>query len=634
MAWHWEDAHALDGAGAADPWLEWRRHRRPHGDQNQLLCERDQDIHPESMRQRGWQVPAAYDDDARYFTARCPAPGACGLPPVTPAQRNGRGPRFEGGNDRLWREDGLRLAAASLLSKAASPEARTRRDVVGSDVDARRPPVIGIIDAHVAFLHKRFRLTTDLARTRIRAHWDQQTGSATDGPWHVPPVMGYGRELLGTDINKLVGNERETYSRLGVSAPAWSHGTQMCSLAITGGGAANCPIVTVSLPGAAFVRTHGRWLNVYLLDGLRFILSHAQPNEPVIVNVSLGAHSGPHDGSSLLEEAIDDLIAQENGRLTVVIAAGNSRLARVRARGPLSGTVGSNAGHLALPINVASDDPRSNFVEAWCEGDASSFRFQITPPDAIGLSSPSIASGQCSALLDDEGLAVAMVCALPPVPPRKHFQALMAVAPASAVDMPGLGTALGGPWTLRVTGPRDSLVEAWIVRNDTDVYGRRTMSFAGTIAPQLLQTEGTMSGLCGAKLPVVVGGYELERNGHAKMYEHSGEGFAEPERGRVAPDLCAMAHVSGAAIVGFLSDEKGNLPGEIHGTSVAAPLALNALAHILHERGPLPRDTLLAELKLRHESLPIQPMASARWTSDYWLAWPPHASATSAAEDA
>ena len=54
---------------------------------------------------------------------------------------------------------------------------------------------------------------------------------------------------------------------------------------------------------------------------------------PVVVNMSFGHIAGPHDGSSMLERAIHELIAARRrvgGRLEVVVAAGNSLLLRPR----------------------------------------------------------------------------------------------------------------------------------------------------------------------------------------------------------------------------------------------------------------------------------------------------------------
>jgi subtilisin family serine protease len=61
-----------------------------------------------------------------------------------------------------------------------------------------------------------------------------------------------------------------------------------------------------------------------ILRGVRFCLDRAEENnQPIVVNLSLGADGGRHDGSSLLELALDELFANRPGRV-LVAAAGNA----------------------------------------------------------------------------------------------------------------------------------------------------------------------------------------------------------------------------------------------------------------------------------------------------------------------
>ena len=79
-------------------------------------------------------------------------------------------------------------------------------------------------------------------------------------------------------------------------------------------------------------------LPIHVLDGLRYILDRATSlapprGVPVVVNLSFGHIAGPHDGSSMLERAIHELIEayRRAARLEVVVAAGNSLLSRCHA---------------------------------------------------------------------------------------------------------------------------------------------------------------------------------------------------------------------------------------------------------------------------------------------------------------
>ena len=53
-------------------------------------------------------------------------------------------------------------------------------------------------------------------------------------------------------------------------------------------------------------------------------MRHVKNDARAVINLSLGAFAGPHDGSSLLEQAIDSIAEQSNGRITFVVAAGNT----------------------------------------------------------------------------------------------------------------------------------------------------------------------------------------------------------------------------------------------------------------------------------------------------------------------
>ena len=65
--------------------------------------------------------------------------------------------------------------------------------------------------------------------------------------------------------------------------------------------------------------------STYMIDGLTYIFEKANkqfPSRPVVINLSAGGiHTGPHDGSSLFEQNLDNLLS-EPGR-AVVVAAGN-----------------------------------------------------------------------------------------------------------------------------------------------------------------------------------------------------------------------------------------------------------------------------------------------------------------------
>lgn len=108
----------------------------------------------------------------------------------------------------------------------------------------------------------------------------------------------------------------------GFPGDALGHGTHVTSIAAGSDG--NSPGIA---PGAELVLVRatgdaGTASDVALLIGTRFVFDRATELElPAVVNLSLGSGFGAHDGTSALEQALDELAAGE-GR-AIVLASGN-----------------------------------------------------------------------------------------------------------------------------------------------------------------------------------------------------------------------------------------------------------------------------------------------------------------------
>ena len=112
------------------------------------------------------------------------------------------------------------------------------------------------------------------------------------------------------------------------------HGTHVAGIAAGSGAAASCCHTANTYVGVApaadliIVRDayqgYDLGNNAHLLDAVDYIFNHPQAaGKPVVINISLGGNVGPHDGTSLLEQAINMSIAGKTGR-AVVVAAGNA----------------------------------------------------------------------------------------------------------------------------------------------------------------------------------------------------------------------------------------------------------------------------------------------------------------------
>ena len=110
-------------------------------------------------------------------------------------------------------------------------------------------------------------------------------------------------------------------------------------------------------------------------DGIRYILSFADPNktENVVINVSYGPTTGPHDGTAELEAALTALVAEFDGigkkpKLEIVLAAGNAYL----SAGHIDYTRSMNEpDHIEWTWRLPPDNAVLCFAEVWIDNDQS-----------------------------------------------------------------------------------------------------------------------------------------------------------------------------------------------------------------------------------------------------------------------
>lgn len=173
--------------------------------------------------------------------------------------------------------------------------------------------IIGIIDDGFHYTHDNFKDNNgDLRITRV---WERTNDSGTP-----PTELGfdYGSEYLGSD---------EILSKL-YDRPDKSHGTHVAGIAA---GTGNALELRGIAPEAEIVLVSGfnsvispfaGYVNNTFIDGIEYLRNYAESvNKPLVVNMSFGTNLGPHDGSTLQEEIIDNL-SNEQG-LVIVAAAGN-----------------------------------------------------------------------------------------------------------------------------------------------------------------------------------------------------------------------------------------------------------------------------------------------------------------------
>ena len=138
----------------------------------------------------------------------------------------------------------------------------------------------------------------------------------------IPPTgYSYGHEL--TDPNQIQLN--------GTDNPEQTHGTGVCGIAAGSGYGSSdmnrrCRGVAYEsdlvFVGVRRDSLENQWLTggfADFIDGISYIFNYAQTvSKPAVVNISWGAHSGPHDGSNLFNQACNQLSGPGRVKLRLV----------------------------------------------------------------------------------------------------------------------------------------------------------------------------------------------------------------------------------------------------------------------------------------------------------------------------
>lgn len=171
--------------------------------------------------------------------------------------------------------------------------------------------VVGIVDNGFEYAHADF-LKNDYTETRVVRVWEQ---GATSG--NAPEKYGYGAEY--TTLKDMKRARLDTYDTF--------HGTHVAGIAAGSdpstnyyGVATEADIVLVS-----FITSQ----STSVIDGIKYVFDYAESvGKPCVVNISLGTHLGPHDGTSDTDRALAELVGP--GRI-IVGAAGNEGAKAVHA---------------------------------------------------------------------------------------------------------------------------------------------------------------------------------------------------------------------------------------------------------------------------------------------------------------
>lgn len=418
--------------------------------------------------------------------------------------------------------------------------------------------LVGIVDTGIDFTHASFRRAD--GTSRIRFIWDQTLTRRTGE--QLPGGFTYGVEYTNAQINAALvtaapfNNVRQRDDD--------GHGTHVAGIAAGDGSAAgqNRPAFTFIgvAPEAELIivkvgggGAEGLGTSATALDAVNYCFQRAQQlNRPIAVNMSLGDNLGPHDGTSLLERGLDNLLGGP-GR-AFVKSAGNVGNAGHHAGGRVVTGATVDVGVLQPDGNTTPDQ-----LDFWYRG-GDTFRAAVVDSAGNITGFVNVGVAQTFTLAGGNTVRIDHRNNDPFNGDRRIF---ITIQPGTAAQI------RAGQWNVRlrsVNSPAGGRFDGWIQRHNMPNQ-RPTFTAPFESNDRTISTPGT------AREVITAANYITRGAGVGSLSASSSRG---PTRdGRAAPTLAAPGQniVSARAAHGTLDPYAG-----MGGTSMAAPHVTGAIA--------------------------------------------------------
>ncbi|MBX3621654.1 MAG: hypothetical protein KF891_16920 [Rhizobacter sp.] len=455
------------------------------------------------------RIPSDFPQHARYVTARVTLQGLKALtrPPLADAVV-----RFDLCEAVMPRRAGV--MANIPVDKPLRPE-------------LEGTVILGVVDDGCAFAHALFspaiaaglRVAAAAKSTRMAAVWDQNAGDAVPAEayrfGHAAQGFGYGREIFRTygerngtkgpllgladalnlHLSQAAFEEQDLYDTVGLPSMRRRivHGPHVCDVfagpirlrervpedrftpptwAPAKDLAADpdkSDIVFVQLPLEGLQDSSGGWLDSHILDAVSYIdRCRRDDAHKAVINVSYGNTMGPHDGSTILDRALAELVTARLGKVHLVMAGGNSFGARghaefkVRAGQPVT---------LTWRVPPGSETP--HFMQLWLPKGLST---KVLKTVAITVQLPGADHPTKTVGMDqvvawpEAGRPRAVATLLSQSSRGDGAMALLAVSRTAAGDGIDDAPAPHGDWLVSIACVHElEHVHAYIARNDRDL---------------------------------------------------------------------------------------------------------------------------------------------------------------------
>lgn len=442
--------------------------------------------------------------------------------------------------------------------------------------------VIGFVDSGIDYTHPAFRDAS--GNLRIKRVWEQGTNSSSFGS---RPKQGYGTQFTTQDA--ILRSQGDTN--------AATHGTHVMGIAtgsnqplggLYSGVAPEADIVVVALSGTLGTGNN----SVCVSDAIDYIFSYAdEVQKPCVINLSLGTHTGPHDGTSVFDAYTDNVVGP--GR--IICGA--------------SGNYGIYKFHLQKTFAGADDTPLQTFIDFAKGGTTVSYNggdIDIWSDASVDFEVSGLAYNTFTKAVNTETVIypaaeqgqefefgrnvtgkLIVSSEISPLNGKRH------VVITSAITGLRTNYALG----LKITPKTAGTIDMWSDHSKLDL---KSNNIEGFIEPT---DEATITEIGGTgKRIISVGAYcsrdQFVMEGDPKVYPvgetlgdlYSFSGFGPTADGRVKPEVCAPGGYIIAAVSNL--DQTGTLRvaksfnylgttykyGYLQGTSMSTPFVVGSVA--------------------------------------------------------
>ena len=386
--------------------------------------------------------------------------------------------------------------------------------------------IVGIIDTGVEYAHPAY-FTSDGSELRIRQVWDQNSFSGPN-----PEGYTYGKEYVGAD--NILGAVTVSQSQY--------HGGHTMG---TAAGADKSSSFYGMAPDADIVFVSFAEENTNIADAIKYIFDYADKvSKPCVINMSLGSHYGPHDGTSYLDQIIDELSGPGH---IIVGACGNEGEAKMHAMKTFTATDKTLKTFLTLN---PSQSHNQHVIEIWGSEDsdlkvnfliANSVKGQIIRrSDVFDTSAENKEAVIFTSYLDSDGITFSGIIRgeINPENGRPHIWI------QSTLSDPGTFRLIG----LEVTGDEGASVHMWNLRqhffssnnlrNWTDGTYSYTVGEIGGTARRIISV-GSYDGR--STLPWIDGTHsDMSEISSYHQFDHSSfSSYGPTADGRIVPHILA-----------------------------------------------------------------------------------------------